>query len=62
MVTNFLDRIPQDALAYVSYSCQAFSRALMHFEMFVKDHEDILQEQLDFMQVVTFLHAFFVGY
>ena len=34
----------------------------MHFEMFVKDHEDILQEQLDFMQVVAFLHAFFVGY
>ena len=32
----------------------------MHFEMFVKDHEDILQEQLDFMQVVTFCMPFYL--
>ena len=51
VVSSFLDKIPQDSLANVSFSCQAFTRALMHFEMYVKNQDDVLQDQLDFMQV-----------
>ena len=57
MVSDFLERIPQDSLANVSYSCQAFTRALMHLEIFVKNNGNLLQEQLDFMQVYLLLSS-----
>nr|KAG5699555.1 hypothetical protein BaRGS_033751 [Batillaria attramentaria] len=51
-VNTFLCRIPQDALAQASLHCEAYTRSLMHFEQFVTDNKQNLQEHLDFLQVV----------
>ncbi|KAK7486773.1 hypothetical protein BaRGS_00021920, partial [Batillaria attramentaria] len=49
-VNTFLCRIPQDALAQASLHCEAYTRSLMHFEQFVTDNKQNLQEHLDFLQ------------
>ncbi|BFY98653.1 hypothetical protein BsWGS_01693 [Bradybaena similaris] len=48
-VDTFLKRIPQDVIAYACFNCKAYTRALRHFEMFVKSTDNI-QQHLDFMQ------------
>ncbi|XP_045160246.2 serine/threonine-protein kinase ATR-like [Mercenaria mercenaria] len=49
-VKDFLDRIPQDKIAQVSFSCKAYTRALMHFELHLNGKTSLSKEQLDFMQ------------
>lgn len=50
-VYDFLDRIPQDKIAQVSFSCKAYTRALMHFELHLNGKTSLSKEELDFMQV-----------
>ena len=53
-INAFLQRIPRDTLAYASFNCGAYTRALMHYEQFIKSHKDDLQvetELLDPLQV-----------
>ncbi len=52
-INGFLERIPQDVLATASYNCQAYTRALMHYEQFLKqkDQNVHIHDQLDFLQV-----------
>ncbi|KAL4227217.1 hypothetical protein ACF0H5_012662 [Mactra antiquata] len=49
-VCQFLERIPQDKLSQVSFSCKAYTRALMHFELHLWDKTNLSKEELDFMQ------------
>ncbi|XP_060578307.1 serine/threonine-protein kinase ATR-like [Ruditapes philippinarum] len=49
-VKEFLERIPQDKIAQVSFSCKAYTRALMHFELHLGGNTSLSKEQLDFMQ------------
>ena len=48
---EFLERIPQDKLAEVSFTCKAYTRALMHYELYLKAKDQLSKEDLDFMQV-----------
>ncbi|OCT80913.1 hypothetical protein XELAEV_18027725mg [Xenopus laevis] len=49
-VTRFLDLIPQDTLAVASFRSKAYTRALMHFESFIMEKKQEIQEHLGFLQ------------
>ncbi|XP_068737355.1 serine/threonine-protein kinase ATR-like isoform X2 [Montipora capricornis] len=49
-VETFLEKIPQDVLAYASFNCKAYARALMHFEAFISSQKQDVQQHLAFMQ------------
>lgn len=55
-VTRFLDLIPQDTLAVASFRSKAYTRAVMHFESFITEKKQNIQEHLGFLQV---LNSFF---
>ena len=40
----------QDVLAYASFHCKAYARALMHFEAFISRQKQDVQQHLAFMQ------------
>ena len=47
-VTRFLDLIPQDTLAVASFRSKAYTRAVMHFESFITEKKQNIQEHLGF--------------
>uniref|UniRef100_A0A4W3HYM3 Serine/threonine-protein kinase ATR n=1 Tax=Callorhinchus milii TaxID=7868 RepID=A0A4W3HYM3_CALMI len=49
-VTAFLDLIPQDTLAMASFRSKAYTRAVMHFESFITEKKENIQEHLGFLQ------------
>ncbi|XP_075426221.1 serine/threonine-protein kinase ATR isoform X3 [Ascaphus truei] len=49
-VTRFLDLIPQDTLAVASFRSKAYTRAVMHFESFIMEKKQNIQEHLGFLQ------------
>ncbi|XP_052214022.1 serine/threonine-protein kinase ATR-like isoform X2 [Dreissena polymorpha] len=49
-VEEFLYKIPQDKLAQASFRCKAYTRALMHHELHIRDKAQLSKEELDFMQ------------
>ncbi|XP_030430358.1 serine/threonine-protein kinase ATR isoform X5 [Gopherus evgoodei] len=49
-VTRFLDLIPQDTLAAASFRSKAYTRAVMHFESFITEKKQNIQEHLGFLQ------------
>ncbi|KAK2190032.1 hypothetical protein NP493_91g01005 [Ridgeia piscesae] len=50
-VSSFLKRIPQDILARASYNCNAYTRSLMHHELFIRSRAaGPVQDDLDFLQ------------
>uniref|UniRef100_F7FJ30 Serine/threonine-protein kinase ATR n=1 Tax=Ornithorhynchus anatinus TaxID=9258 RepID=F7FJ30_ORNAN len=49
-VTHFLDLIPQDTLAVASFRSKAYTRAVMHFESFITEKKQDIQEHLGFLQ------------
>nr|XP_033814332.1 serine/threonine-protein kinase ATR isoform X1 [Geotrypetes seraphini] len=49
-VTQFLDLIPQDMLAAASFRSKAYTRAVMHFESFIIEKKQTIQEHLGFLQ------------
>ncbi|KAK8731546.1 hypothetical protein OTU49_007362 [Cherax quadricarinatus] len=51
-VTSFLEKIPANLLAQTSFKCQAYSRALLHIEAYLKDNPDQLKEHLRFLQCI----------
>lgn len=57
-MTRFLDLIPQDTLAVASFRSKAYTRAVMHFESFITEKKQNIQEHLGFLQVLKFLLAF----
>lgn len=50
-VSRFLDLIPQDTLAVASFRSKAYTRAVMHFESFITEKRQDIQEHLGFLQV-----------
>ena len=52
-IHNFLERIPLDLLALASYNCGAYTRALLHYEHFIRSEKQGMQGQhhFDFLQV-----------
>ncbi|KAK8381931.1 hypothetical protein O3P69_015148 [Scylla paramamosain] len=51
-VLCFLENIPADILAQTSFKTQAYSRALLHIEAFLKDNSSQLKEHLHFLQCI----------
>nr|XP_045585132.1 serine/threonine-protein kinase atr-like isoform X1 [Procambarus clarkii] len=51
-MTSFLEKIPANLLAQTSFKCQAYSRALLHIEAYLKDNPDQLKEHLRFLQCI----------
>uniref|UniRef100_UPI00358FE87A LOW QUALITY PROTEIN: serine/threonine-protein kinase ATR n=1 Tax=Myxine glutinosa TaxID=7769 RepID=UPI00358FE87A len=51
-VNEFMNRIPQHRLAVASYCCQAYTRALMHFEIFMRQDGTDIQQHLGFLQTL----------
>ncbi|KAM8770022.1 serine/threonine-protein kinase ATR [Rhynchonycteris naso] len=49
-VARFLDLIPQDTLARASFRSKAYTRAVMHFESFITEKKQDIQEHLGFLQ------------
>ncbi|XP_061492905.1 serine/threonine-protein kinase ATR isoform X2 [Rhineura floridana] len=49
-VVHFLDLIPQDTLAAASFRSKAYTRAVMHFESFIMEKKQNIQEHLGFLQ------------
>ncbi|KAB1283313.1 Serine/threonine-protein kinase ATR [Camelus dromedarius] len=49
-VTRFLDLIPQNTLAVASFRSKAYTRAVMHFESFITEKKQNIQEHLGFLQ------------
>ncbi|KAM5163022.1 serine/threonine-protein kinase ATR [Mantella aurantiaca] len=49
-VTTFLELIPQDTLAVASFRSKAYTRAVMHFESFIMEKKQEIQEHLGFLQ------------
>ncbi|XP_072266233.1 serine/threonine-protein kinase ATR [Pyxicephalus adspersus] len=49
-VTKFLELIPQDTLAVASFRSKAYTRAVMHFESFIIEKKQEIQEHLGFLQ------------
>lgn len=47
----FLKGIPQDVLAKASLRSKAYTRALMHFEAFILENKENIQDHLSFLQV-----------
>lgn len=50
-MTKFLELIPQDTLAVASFRSKAYTRAVMHFESFIMEKKQEIQEHLGFLQV-----------
>ncbi|KAK4325336.1 hypothetical protein Pmani_004090 [Petrolisthes manimaculis] len=50
-VMSFLEKIPADILAHISYQSHAYSPALMHIEAYIKDNPLQVKEHLCFLQV-----------
>lgn len=50
VVQELVDRIPNDLLARASHQCQAYARAILHLEIYLKSHPDQLRDQLGFLQ------------
>lgn len=63
-VTRFLDLIPQDTLAVASFRSKAYTRAVMHFESFITEKKQNIQEHLGFLQVLKFflVYVFYFKY
>lgn len=49
-INIFLKQIPQDMLAEACFNCDAYTRALMHFEQFIRNKDRNIQDHLDFLQ------------
>ncbi|XP_077988664.1 serine/threonine-protein kinase ATR-like [Glandiceps talaboti] len=49
-IRDFLGKIPQDVLAKASFNCKAYTRSLMHFEVFITSKKQDIQQHLGFMQ------------
>ena len=50
-VVAFLKGIPQDVLAKASLRSKAYTRALMHFEAYILENKEDIQDHLSFLQV-----------
>ena len=57
-ISDFLDKIPQESLARASAACGAFTRALLHYELFLRGKKSGIQtkvklesENFEFLQV-----------
>ncbi|KAK2505823.1 hypothetical protein MC885_005294 [Smutsia gigantea] len=53
-VTRFLDLIPQDTLAVASFRSKAYTRAVMHFESFITEKKQNIEEHLGFLQIIHY--------
>ncbi|XP_063067093.1 serine/threonine-protein kinase ATR [Engraulis encrasicolus] len=51
-VTCFLGDIPQDLLAKASFRSKAYTRAVMHFESFLVQSKENIQDHLTFLQTL----------
>ncbi|CAJ1074374.1 serine/threonine-protein kinase ATR [Xyrichtys novacula] len=51
-VINFLKGIPQDVLAKASLRSKAYTRALMHFEAYILENKENVQDHLTFLQTL----------
>ncbi|XP_076013772.1 serine/threonine-protein kinase ATR [Genypterus blacodes] len=51
-VVAFLKGIPQDVLAKASVRSKAYTRALMHFEAFILENKENIQDHLTFLQTL----------
>uniref|UniRef100_A0A671M549 Serine/threonine-protein kinase ATR n=1 Tax=Sinocyclocheilus anshuiensis TaxID=1608454 RepID=A0A671M549_9TELE len=51
-VVAFLNRIPQDVLAKASLRSRAYTRAVMHFESFIREKKQNIQDHLSFLQTM----------
>nr|XP_023680216.1 serine/threonine-protein kinase ATR isoform X1 [Paramormyrops kingsleyae] len=51
-VVSFLNRIPQDVLAKASYRSKVYTRAIMHFESFIIEKKQNIQDHLTFLQTL----------
>lgn len=51
-VVAFLKGIPQDVLAKAALRSKAYTRALMHFEAFILEIKENIQDHLTFLQVI----------
>ena len=50
VVQELVDSIPNDVLARASYQCQAYARAILHLETYLKMNPAQLTDQLGFLQ------------
>lgn len=48
----FLKEIPQDVLAKAALRSKAYTRALMHFESYILENKENIQDHLTFLQVI----------
>ncbi|XP_045063840.1 serine/threonine-protein kinase ATR isoform X2 [Coregonus clupeaformis] len=51
-VVAFLKGIPQDVLAKASLRSKAYTRALMHFEAYILENKENIQDHLSFLQTL----------
>uniref|UniRef100_A0A8C9T6S1 Serine/threonine-protein kinase ATR n=1 Tax=Scleropages formosus TaxID=113540 RepID=A0A8C9T6S1_SCLFO len=51
-VVSFLNRIPQDVLAKASFRSKAYTRAIMHFEFFIIEKKQNIQDHVTFLQTL----------
>lgn len=51
-VVAFLKGIPQDVLAKAALRSKAYTRALMHFEAYILENKENIQDHLTFLQVI----------
>nr|XP_046179436.1 serine/threonine-protein kinase ATR [Oncorhynchus gorbuscha] len=51
-VVAFLKGIPQDVLAKASLRSKAYTRALMHFEAYILENKEDIQDHLSFLQTL----------
>ncbi|TRY93694.1 hypothetical protein DNTS_029400 [Danionella cerebrum] len=51
-VVAFLSSIPQDVLAKASFRSRAYTRAVMHFESFIREKRQNIQDHLSFFQTL----------
>ncbi|KAG5847372.1 hypothetical protein ANANG_G00125340 [Anguilla anguilla] len=51
-VVSFLNCIPQDVLAKASFRSRAYTRAVMHFESFIIEKKQNIQDHLTFLQTL----------
>ncbi|XP_056112994.1 serine/threonine-protein kinase ATR isoform X2 [Rhinichthys klamathensis goyatoka] len=51
-VVAFLNSIPQDVLAKASFRSRAYTRAVMHFESFIREKKQNIQDHLSFLQTM----------
>ncbi|XP_076837125.1 serine/threonine-protein kinase ATR isoform X2 [Brachyhypopomus gauderio] len=51
-VVAFLNRIPEDLLAKASFRSRAYTRAVMHFESFIREKKQNIEDHLTFLQAL----------